>query len=92
MSVEIHIGRFGKLILSPEDIDYKNYPKIKNTFIPINDINLSLPSVSIEGKIIRKSQLNTLPQIQSFPFFGRSHAQRKFPRFPGNRGFYHPNG
>jgi len=58
-SIEIHIGRFGKLILSPEDVDNNKYPKIKNTFIPINDINLSLPSVSIEGKIIRKSQLNT---------------------------------
>ncbi|GAG02179.1 unnamed protein product, partial [marine sediment metagenome] len=26
---EIHIGRFGKVILSPDDVDYKKYPKIK---------------------------------------------------------------
>jgi replication factor A1 len=50
---EVHIGRLGRLILSPEDVDYKKYPKIKDVFIPIKDINLSLSSVSIEGKIIQ---------------------------------------
>ena len=50
---EIHIGRFGKLILSPDDVDYKNYPKIKVELIKIRDINLNLKSVSIEGKVIQ---------------------------------------
>ena len=50
---EVHIGRLGKIIIAPEDVDYKKYPKIKDEFIMIEDINLSLPSVSIEGKIMQ---------------------------------------
>lgn len=53
--IEIHIGRYGKLILSPEDVDYKKYPKISFKSININDINLNLKSISIEGKIIQIS-------------------------------------
>ena len=51
--MEIHVGSYGKVILSPEDVDYKKYPKI--TFKPINisDINLNLNSLSLEGKIIQ---------------------------------------
>ena len=50
---EIHIGRFGKVILSPDDVDYKNYPNLEIEIISIKDINLNLHSVSIEGKVIQ---------------------------------------
>ncbi len=50
---ELHIGRLGKIILSPDDVDYKKYPKIKEEFIDINKISKMLKSVSIEGKILR---------------------------------------
>ncbi|MFX1418625.1 MAG: DUF2240 family protein [Promethearchaeota archaeon] len=52
-SVEIHVGNYGKVILSPEDVDYKKYPKITYESINISDINLNLNSVSLEGKIIQ---------------------------------------
>ena len=52
---EIHVGRYGKVILSPEDVDYKKYPKITFKSVNINDINLNLKSISIEGKIIQIS-------------------------------------
>ena len=26
--IEIHVGRYGKVILSPDDVDYKKYPQI----------------------------------------------------------------
>ncbi|NVM36054.1 MAG: DUF2240 family protein, partial [Candidatus Lokiarchaeota archaeon] len=51
--MEIHVGSYGKVILSPEDVDYKKYPKITYDSINISDINLNLNSVSIEGKIIQ---------------------------------------
>jgi replication factor A1 len=51
--LEIHIGRYGKLLLAPDDVDYKNYPKIKFKLTKINEINLNLKSLSIEGKIIQ---------------------------------------
>ncbi len=51
--IEINIGKFSKIIISPEDVDYNKYPKIKEEFININDINLNLKSISIEGKIIQ---------------------------------------
>ncbi len=51
--LEIHVGRYGKILLSPDDVDFKNYPKIKFKLTNINDINLSLNSISIEGKIIQ---------------------------------------
>ncbi|MFX1324147.1 MAG: DUF2240 family protein [Promethearchaeota archaeon] len=54
-NTEIHIGRYGNLILSPDDVDYKKYPKIRYSFTKINDINLNLKSVSVEGKIIQLS-------------------------------------
>jgi replication factor A1 len=53
--IEIHVGRYGKIILSPEDVDYKKYPKITFKSININDINLNLKSISLEGKIIQIS-------------------------------------
>jgi replication factor A1 len=53
--LEIHIGGYGKLILSPDDVDYNEYPKVKDELTNINDINLNLKSISIEGKIIQLS-------------------------------------
>ncbi|MFX1380588.1 MAG: DUF2240 family protein [Promethearchaeota archaeon] len=53
--MEIHIGSYGKVILSPEDVDYKKYPKITFKSIDINNINLNLNSLSLEGKIIQLS-------------------------------------
>ena len=50
---EIHVGRMGKVIVSPDDADYKNYPKIKSELVSINDINLNMKSISIEGSIIQ---------------------------------------
>ncbi|MHA1293914.1 MAG: DUF2240 family protein [Promethearchaeota archaeon] len=56
-AVELHIGKFSKIILSPEDVDYKKYPKMKKEFIPIESISLSMKSISIKGKIIQLSPL-----------------------------------
>ncbi|MFX0035846.1 MAG: DUF2240 family protein [Candidatus Hermodarchaeota archaeon] len=53
--IEIHLGRYGRILLSPEDVDYKKHPKITSQTININDINLNLKSISIEGKIIQIS-------------------------------------
>ena len=53
--IEIHIGRFSKIILAPEDVDYKKYPKIKEEFKLINEINENLGSISIEGKVMNCS-------------------------------------
>ncbi|MHA1458366.1 MAG: DUF2240 family protein [Promethearchaeota archaeon] len=53
--IEIHIGRFSKIALAPEDVDYKKYPKIKEEFKQINEINEKLDSISIEGKVMNRS-------------------------------------
>jgi replication factor A1 len=53
--IEIHIGRFSKIIVAPEDVDYKKYPKIKEEFKLINEINEKLGSISIEGKLMNRS-------------------------------------
>ncbi|MHA1391251.1 MAG: DUF2240 family protein [Promethearchaeota archaeon] len=53
--IEIHIGRFSKIIVAPEDVDYKKYPKIKEEFKLINEINEKLGSISIEGKVMNRS-------------------------------------
>lgn len=55
---ETHIGRLGKVVISPPDVDYKKYPKISQKRINIKDITLSLNSVNIRGKVIRKSPIN----------------------------------
>jgi len=55
--VEIHVGRNGKVIPSPEDIDYKKYPKIKSEVIKIGEVNLSQKSISIEGNLLRKNPI-----------------------------------
>lgn len=48
---EVHIGRNGRIILSPDDVDYKKYPEIKEQVISIKDINLNLRSITISGEI-----------------------------------------
>jgi ssDNA-binding replication factor A large subunit len=52
--IEIHIGRFSKILLAPEDVDYKKYPKIKDEFKLINEIDEKLGSLSIEGKVMNQ--------------------------------------
>jgi len=52
--IEIHVGGFSKLILAPEDVDYKKYPKIKEDFRQIQNINDDLGSISTEGKVMNK--------------------------------------
>ena len=54
---EIHISRFGKIILSPDDVDYKKFPKVKFELINVNDVNLNLKSISLEGKLIQVSPI-----------------------------------
>ncbi|MFX0003623.1 MAG: DUF2240 family protein, partial [Candidatus Hermodarchaeota archaeon] len=54
-STEIHVGSYGKVILSPEDVDYKKYPKVSFKPINVSDINLNLNSLSLEGKVIQIS-------------------------------------
>jgi replication factor A1 len=56
-NLEIHIGRLGKVIITPEDVDYKKYPKIKDEILPIKDVTPNLLSVSIEGKVMSKSPI-----------------------------------
>jgi len=51
---ELHIGRLGKIVLSPDDVDYKKYPKVKIEFLEIKKINNKLKSIATEGKILRK--------------------------------------
>ncbi len=53
--IEIHVGSYGKVILSPEDVDYNKYPKITFKAIDIKDINLNLRSLSVEGKVTQLS-------------------------------------
>ncbi|MHA1671535.1 MAG: hypothetical protein ACTSV5_13315 [Promethearchaeota archaeon] len=53
--LEIHVGRFGKIILSPEDIDYNKIPKIKQSFTRIEDITPNFKSYSIKGQVVRYS-------------------------------------
>lgn len=48
---EVHIGRNGRIILSPDDVDFKKYPEIKEQVISIKDINLNLRSITISGEI-----------------------------------------
>jgi replication factor A1 len=56
-NLEIHIGRLGKVIIAPEDVDYKKYPKIKDEVVPIEDVNSNLLSISVEGKIMNISPI-----------------------------------
>jgi replication factor A1 len=56
--IEIHVGSYGKVVLSPEDVDYKKYPKITYKPMDISDINLNLNSLSLEGKIIQLSPIS----------------------------------
>ena len=55
---EIHIGKLGKVIVSPTDVDYKKYPKVSKKTRQIKDVSLSLNSVNIQGKVIRKRPVN----------------------------------
>ncbi|MBA7700750.1 hypothetical protein ES703_109473 [subsurface metagenome] len=52
--IEIHVGGFSKIDLAPEDVDYKKYPKIKEQFVKIQDINENLGSISTEGKVMNR--------------------------------------
>ena len=52
--LEVHVGKFSKVILSPEDVDYKKFPKIKDEFVNIQNINENSGSISTEGKVMNR--------------------------------------
>jgi len=54
IGIEIHLNRLGKIVIAPNDVDYKQYPKIKDELINIIDISLTQRSISIEGQILQK--------------------------------------
>ncbi len=57
--IEVHVSNLGKIILSPNDIDNKKYPKIKKKdTIAINEINLTQRLITVKGKIIQKGKIN----------------------------------
>ncbi|MHA1804300.1 MAG: DUF2240 family protein [Promethearchaeota archaeon] len=64
---EVHVGRLGRIFLNPEDIDYKKYPKITQQFTPINEIHLSLSSISIEGKILQITPIREFTRNDGTP-------------------------
>jgi replication factor A1 len=49
--LEVHIGKYSKILINPEDVDYKKFPKIEDKIITIGDIKEDLYTVSIEGKV-----------------------------------------
>jgi replication factor A1 len=51
---EIHLGKLGKIILGPSDVDYNKYPKIDSNPIEIREIGENMYSVIIEGQIMNK--------------------------------------
>jgi replication factor A1 len=55
--IEVHVGGYSKILLAPEDVDYKKYPKIKEEFVKLQDINENLGSISTEGKVINNFPL-----------------------------------
>ncbi|MHA1472684.1 MAG: DUF2240 family protein [Promethearchaeota archaeon] len=55
--IEVHVGGYSKIILAPEDVDYKKYPKITEEFVKIQDIDENLGSISTEGKVINSFPL-----------------------------------
>ncbi|TFF90737.1 MAG: DUF2240 family protein [Promethearchaeota archaeon] len=57
-NTEIHLGRLGRVIIGPEDVDYKKYPKIKQAFTSIKNVSLNDRIVSIKGKILQKFPIN----------------------------------
>jgi replication factor A1 len=64
---EIHLGRLGKIILCPEDIDYKRFPKITDQVLNINKVNVNLRTASVSGKIIRISPIKDFNKKDGTP-------------------------
>lgn len=52
--VEIHVGKYSKMLLSPEDVDYKKLPKISQNVIEIKEITSNLKNVSVKGRVMQK--------------------------------------
>ncbi|MFX1353473.1 MAG: DUF2240 family protein [Promethearchaeota archaeon] len=54
-NLEIHVGRYSRIILSPEDVDYKRYPKVFENLINIIDIkgDMNEKLISLKGEVIQ---------------------------------------
>lgn len=57
--IEVHLGRLGKVQLNPNKIEHSLLPKIKDDYISVAEINLSLLSASIKGKVVQITPINT---------------------------------
>ncbi len=51
--IEVQLGRLGRIILAPEDVDLKKFPKVKDEPVQIGSINLNLRALTLEGKIMQ---------------------------------------
>ncbi len=55
--LEVHLGRFGKILTDPTDVDYKKYPKKEIHVLKINEIQSKQQGLTIEGKILHISDI-----------------------------------
>lgn len=52
--LELHVGKLGNVILSPDDVDSSKYPILKDKPIQIGNIDLTRKSILVEGQIKQK--------------------------------------
>lgn len=57
--LELHVGRLGKIIVNPPDARPEDFPEPATQPIPLTELEVGMPDVTVEGTVIDSSQPRT---------------------------------
>jgi len=53
--LELHVGRFGRIIVNPPDVNPDEFPEVEEEPIPLGELEAGVPDVVVEGEVVEVS-------------------------------------
>lgn len=53
--LELHVGRLGRVVVNPSDINPQEFPEIVDEPVPLSELEPGMPDVTVEGEVIEVS-------------------------------------
>ncbi len=53
--LELHVGKFGRVVVNPSDVKPEDFPEIVDEPIPLSELEPGMPDVTVEGIVVEAS-------------------------------------
>ncbi|MHA1710794.1 MAG: DUF2240 family protein [Candidatus Freyarchaeota archaeon] len=65
--LELHVGRFGRVVVNPPNVDLDEFPEVAEEPIPLGELKAGMPDVIVEGEVV---------EVNPVTFFERQDGSR----------------